>query len=303
MKERSAESSKKLVFVANDVDKGRELKEILYDEMKLSSRLVRKAKRNKNILVNGNKITFHAKLRVGDVVEVIMEEAPNQFEAENIPIDIAYQDMDLMIVNKPSGIVVHPTKGHQAGTLANALVHLMEQTGEEFRIRFVNRLDRDTSGLIIVAKNQYTQQELSKQMQDNLVEKNYLAVVKGVMQKDKGTIDAPIGLENPEDIERKVYGDGQPSVTHYEVVQRLKGATLVRVKLETGRTHQIRVHMKHIGYPLIGDILYGYVNEELIGRQALHAESLEFNQTRTGERITVKSNMPKDMEELISKLI
>lgn len=302
MEERSVQSSKKLVFVVDEIHQGRELKEILYNEMKLSSRLVRKVKKNKNILVNGHKITFHAKLRRGDVVEVIMEEAPNQFESENIPLEIAYEDMDLLIVNKPPGIVVHPTKGHPTGTLANALVYLMDQAGEEFKIRFVNRLDRDTSGLIMIAKNPYTQQVLSKQMQDNLVEKYYLAVVKGVILEEKGTIDVPIGLQNPDDIERKVFEDGQPSITHYEVVQRLNDATLVRVRLETGRTHQIRVHMKYIGYPLIGDTLYGYANEELIGRQALHAETLEFNQIRTGERVVVNAHMPKDMKELIAKL-
>jgi len=295
-------SSKKLTFTIDVPHQGMELKEILYDEMKLSSRLVRKLKRKKNILVNGNKIPFHAKMRRGDIIEVIMEEEPNQFEPENIPIDIVYQDMDLLIINKDPGIVVHPTKGHPIGTLANALVYHMQQVGEEFKIRFVNRLDRDTSGLIIIAKNPYTQQELSKQMQEDRVEKIYLAVLKGVIQEEEGTIDAPIGRPDPEDILRKVYDEGQPSVTHYEVIQRLKDATVVRVKLETGRTHQIRVHMSYIGYPLIGDTLYGYVDEALIGRQALHAETLVLNQPRTKERIEVRAAIPKDMQDLISRL-
>jgi 23S rRNA pseudouridine1911/1915/1917 synthase len=264
--------------------------------------LIRRVKRNKNILVNGNRIPFHARLRRGDVVEIIMEEEPNQFEPENIPLDIVYEDMDLMLVNKEPGIVVHPTKGHPTGTLANALVNYMAEKKIQFKIRFVNRLDRDTSGLIIIAKNPYVQQELSKQMQENTVEKIYVAVVKGVMEEDRGTIDAPIGRPDPDDILRKVYEGGQASVTHFEVIKRLRDASVVRVRLETGRTHQIRVHMKHIGYPLIGDTLYGYVDEELITRQALHAETLIFNQPRTKKRIEVKASLPRDMEELISKL-
>lgn len=292
----------KLTFIINDTSQGMELKEILYNEMKLSSRLVRKLKRSKNILVNGNKIPFHAKMRKGDKIEVIMEEAPNQFKPQCIPLDIVYEDMDLLVLNKKPGIVVHPTKGHPMGTLANGVVYHMEQTGEAFKIRFVNRLDKDTSGLIIIAKNPFTQQELSKQMQENRVEKKYLAVVKGIIQEEKGTIDAPIGRLEESDILRRVHEGGQPSVTHYEVVQRIKDATVVRLKLETGRTHQIRVHMSYIGYPLIGDTLYGYVDESLIGRQALHAENLAFDQPRTRERIEIRASIPVDIQELISKL-
>ncbi len=295
-------NSNQLTFTIDEFNKGLELKEILYGKMKLSSRLVRKLKRNKNILVNGNKIPFHAKMRVGDIVQVIMEEEPNQFEPENIPIEIVYEDMDILIINKNPGIVVHPTKGHPTGTLANALVYYMQEKKEQFKIRFVNRLDRDTSGLVMVAKNPFAQQELSKQMQEDKVEKLYLSVVKGVIREDEGIINAPTGRIDPDDILRKVHDGGQTSITHFEVIQRLMDATLIRLKLETGRTHQIRVHMEHIGYPLIGDTLYGYVNEELIGRQALHAEMLEFNQPRTNERIKVKADIPKDIKELVAKL-
>ncbi|KXG73585.1 RluA family pseudouridine synthase [Thermotalea metallivorans] len=292
----------RLEFVVDDRYEGKELKEILYGEMRLSSRLVRRLKRNQGILVNGNRITFHARLRKGDKVEVVMADEANQFEPENIPIAVVYEDIDLLIVNKQPGLVVHPTKGHPTGTMANALVYRMKYTGENFKIRFVNRLDRDTSGLVVIAKNPYAQQELSKQMQKNQVEKIYLAVAKGTMEEDHGTIDAPIGRPDPEDIMRKVYEGGQPSVTHYEVVRRLKDATVVRIKLETGRTHQIRVHMAHIGHPLIGDELYGYTDKELIGRQALHAGQLIFNQPRTKERIEVRAPIPQDIKTLIQKL-
>ncbi len=292
----------RLVFVIDKDHEGMELKEILYDQMKLSSRLVRKLKRTKNILVNGNKIAFHARLRNGDRVEVIMEEESNQFEPQDIPIDVVYEDMDLLILNKQPGLVVHPTKGHPIGTLANALVHYMQRQQEVFKIRFVNRLDRDTSGLIIIAKNPYIQQELSKQMIDNQVEKRYLAVVKGCLEGEEGTVDAPIGRPDPEDIVRKVFDGGQPSVTHYRVVERLKDATVVSLLLETGRTHQIRVHMSYIGHPILGDELYGGKADTLIARQALHAETLRFAHPRTGEQMEVKASIPRDILDLIAKL-
>ncbi len=292
----------RLVFEIDREHEGMELKEILYDQMRLSSRLVRKLKRTKNILVNGNKIAFHARLRKGDRVEVIMEEESNQFEPQNIPIDVVYEDMDLLILNKQPGLVVHPTKGHPIGTLANAIVYYMQERGESFKIRFVNRLDRDTSGLIIIAKNPYIQQELSKQMIDNQVEKRYLAVIKGCLETEKGTVDAPIGRPYPEDITRKVYAGGQPSITHYEAVERLKDATVVRLLLETGRTHQIRVHMSYIGHPILGDELYGGKADTLIERQALHAEILRFLHPRTGEPMEVKASIPPDILELITKL-
>jgi 23S rRNA pseudouridine1911/1915/1917 synthase len=171
--------SNRLAFYVTEEHQGLTLKEILYDAMGLSSRLVRRLKRKKNILVNGYPIAFHAEVRRGDCVEVIMEEETNQFEAEDIPIEIVYEDVDLLIINKAPGIVVHPTKGHPTGTMANAIVHYMKSKGENFKIRFVNRLDRDTSGLVIVAKNPFAQQELSKQMQKNLVQKTIFSYCKG----------------------------------------------------------------------------------------------------------------------------
>jgi 23S rRNA pseudouridine1911/1915/1917 synthase len=296
------EETNKLKFLVDDEHAGTPLKEILYDVMKLSSRLVRRAKRKKGILVNGHKIPLHSRLRRNDLVEVIMEDEPNQFEPDDINIEIVYEDVDLIIINKQPGLVVHPTKGHPRGTLANALVHHMNKSGNTFKIRFVNRLDRDTSGLIIVAKNSFGQQELSKQMQENKVDKYYLTVVEGQVSEDKGTIFAPIGREYEDSIKRVVIEGGQDCITHFKVKERMKKATVLEIKLETGRTHQIRVHMEYMGHALVGDELYGKISE-LIGRQALHAKRLAFNQPRTGERIVVDSTIPKDMENLINILL
>jgi 23S rRNA pseudouridine1911/1915/1917 synthase len=198
--------------------------------------------------------------------------------------------------------VVHPTKGHPDNTIANGLVNYINKTRQSFKIRFINRLDRDTSGLLMIAKNPFAQQELSNQMIKNVVEKKYLAVVYGIIEKDYGIIDEPIGRTEKDSIHRKVIESGQRSITHYEVVERYKNASLVRLTLETGRTHQIRVHMKHIGHPLIGDELYGYVDNELIDRQALHSETLKFYQPRTGEEKFVKAEIPEDIKNLITKL-
>lgn len=291
-----------LLYKIEKEDSGIELKEVLYNKINLSGRLLRKVKRQKNIFVNDNNLSLNSKLRTGDIVKVIMAKETNQFKPQPIPITIAYEDMDLLIINKQPNIVVHPTKGHIDKTIANGIANHLVETNENYKIRFINRLDMDTSGLLMVAKNPFTQQIMSKQMDEDKIEKKYLTVVKGVVEKDFGTIDAPIGREDDDPVHRKVIEGGQRSITHFEVLKRMKDATLLRIKLETGRTHQIRVHMKYQGHPLIGDSLYGYIDERLICRQALHAESLKFYQPRTGEEIFVNTKIPEDMRALINRL-
>lgn len=291
-----------LIYEVKEEEAGIKLREVLYDRMRLSGRLTRKLKRNKSIFVNNHRISLGSNLRRGDVVRVVMAEEVNKFEPQDIPISLVYEDMDIIIINKQPNIVVHPTKGHADNTIANGLANYIQRTGQSFKIRFINRLDRDTSGLLMIAKNPFAQQELSNQMQRNLVEKKYVAVVEGKLERDRGTIDEPIGLTESDPIHRMVIEDGQRSITHYELVEGYGDASLVRLTLETGRTHQIRVHMKHIGHSLIGDELYGKVNKDLINRQALHAETLKFLQPRTGEEIFVRAELPEDMENLISKL-
>lgn len=278
------------------------LKEILLDKLGFSVRSISKMKRERTVNVNGEyrKPTLDAKK--GDLIEVEINEDMANFEPQNLNMGILYDDFDIIMVDKPPYMVVHPTKSHFDGTVANGVTDFIIKKGEKVKVRFVNRLDMNTSGLVIVAKNAYAHHVLSTDMSENLVEKKYIAVVKGVMKEDEGTIDAPIYRPTDDSIKRVVDERGQRSITHYKVVERLDDATVVELKLETGRTHQIRVHLAYLGYGIIGDELYGYVDENLIKRQALHAYSLKFKQPRTREDLEFKAEIPDDMKELIKKL-
>lgn len=283
-------------------DENLTLKEVLLDKLSFSVRALSKMKRYKTVKVNNKYMKPSDKVNKGDLIEVEIIEDMAEFKAEDLKLPIIYDDFDIIMVNKPPFMVVHPTKSHYENTIANGVTHYVMQQGEKVKIRFVNRLDMNTSGLVIVAKNPYAQFVLSSDMKDDKVEKMYIAVVKGLVKEDKGTINEPIYRPTDDSVKRIVHKDGQPSVTHYEVIERLNDATVLKLKLETGRTHQIRVHLNHIGHGIIGDELYGYVDEELINRQALHAYSLKFKQPRTREDLEFKAPLPKDMEELIEKL-
>lgn len=281
-------------------DEGLMIKDILKRRMGFSTRLIRKLKLEGGVSLNRVESKLNVTVRVGDVIKVEFPQEESRFEPQDIPLDIVYEDEDLMIINKSPGIVVHPTKGHPVGTIANALMYLMQKRGEVFKIRFVNRLDMDTSGLLIVAKNAFAQEQLQKQMKENLIVKKYLAVVDGVMDSEKGTIDLPIGIVDENAVGRAVTPDGYPSVTHYKVRKYLKnGKTLVELTLETGRTHQIRVHMSYIGHPVTGDSLYGTAQPELIGRQALHSYYLGFRHPVTDEWIEIRGELPDDIKNLM----
>lgn len=278
------------------------LKEVLLDKLNFSVRSLSKMKRYKTVKVNNTYIRPADKINKGDLIEVRIDEDMADFKPQDLKLSILYDDFDIIMVNKPPFMVVHPTKSHYENTIANGVTHYIMEKDEKVKVRFVNRLDMNTSGLVIVAKNPYAQFVLSSDMKDNKVEKIYIAVVKGVVESDFGTINEPIYRPTDDSIKRIVHEDGQPSVTHFEVVERLKDATVLKLKLETGRTHQIRVHLNHIGHGIIGDELYGYVDENLIKRQALHAYNLKFKQPRTRENLEFNAPLPKDMEELIEKL-
>ncbi|WP_333783268.1 RluA family pseudouridine synthase [Metaclostridioides mangenotii] len=278
------------------------LKDVLLDKLNFSVRSLSRMKREKSILVNGEFEKLNTKLKSGDLIEVKINEDKANFEPQDLKLNILFDDFDIIMVDKPPFMVVHPTKSHVDNTIANGVTHFIDEKDENVKIRFVNRLDMNTSGLVIVAKNAYAHHVLSNDMKYDKVEKKYITIVKGVVKDDKGVIDVPIYRSNDDTIKRLVDDRGQHAVTHYKVLERLKDATVLEVELFTGRTHQIRVHMEYIGHGIIGDELYGYVDESLITRQALHAYSLKFEQPRTREVLEFESNIPKDMKDLIDKL-
>ncbi|MCQ2968856.1 MAG: RluA family pseudouridine synthase [Clostridium sp.] len=284
---------------------GRKIREFLKEKMGLSSRLIKGASIDKRILVNNNPVKMNYVLKESDdiVINLAKKESQN-ITPEKIDLDIVYEDKDIIVINKAPNMVVHPTKRYQSGTLANGLLYYFKESNQDCIVRLVSRLDMDTSGLIIVAKNQYAHSELSNQMQNNNVEKRYLALVHGHFKDKEGTIDLPIYRPEIEGVMARVIDErGQRSITHYKVIESYKDAELVECLLETGRTHQIRVHMKAMGHPIYGDVLYGETDDsDLISRQALHAYKLKFQSPRTKEELSLTANIPEDIKKLIARL-
>jgi len=293
-------------------DEGILLRTILHNRLGLSRKLVSRMKlTEQGITVNGQRAYTSIHVRAGDVVEVRMErEQSDDILPQEMELDILFEDDDLLILNKPAGMIVHPTHGHYTNTLANGVVHYWRERGESFRFRPIHRLDQETSGVLAVAKNAYVHQQISEQMIARDIDKSYLALVCGEMKQEQGTIDGPINRDPDMPHVRIVTPDGYPAVTHYAVERRLNGATLVRIALETGRTHQIRVHMKHIGHPLLGDKMYGTAVSTLLSerlrsvldRQALHAAMLSFVHPGTRERVQFAAPLPFDMQQAIEHL-
>ena len=258
---------------------------------------------------NGAAVKKNYKTAAGDVFEVeLPEPEAADLLPQDIPLDVAYEDDDLIVVNKPRGLVVHPAPGHPDGTLVNALLwHCGESlsgVGGERRPGIVHRIDKDTSGLIIAAKNDFAHLALSAQLSDHTLSRTYEAVVHGAFRDDCGTVDAPIG-RHPTDRKRMAVTqkNSREAVTHWEVLARYAGFAHIRCRLETGRTHQIRVHMAHIGHPLLGDLVYGHKKPEKgLEGQCLHARSLRFVHPRTGDPVEVTSELPEYFKEVLAKL-
>ncbi len=259
--------------------------------------------------VNGHTRKGNYRLKAGDTVSLqVPPVTPLEICPEAVPLDIRFEDQDILVVNKPSGMVVHPGPGNHTGTLVHALLaHCkgeLSGIGGVARPGIVHRIDKDTSGLLMVAKNDFAHQSLAEQLKEHKIERMYTAFVHGVIPHDHGTVDAPIGRDIKNRQRMAVtWQNSKPAVTHFSVRERFREATLVECRLETGRTHQIRVHMKHIGYPLIGDPVYGHKkNPYTIEGQALHAQVLGFTHPRTCERIVLEAEWPEDMEKLYQTL-
>lgn len=253
-----------------------------------------------SILINGVWCYMRTPLHSGDILTVHIREtesSPNIPPVE-LPLDIVYEDEDIIVVNKPAGMPVHPSLNNYRNSLANALMYYYQQQGKPFIFRCTNRLDRDTSGLTVIAKHMVSSSILSSMTARHEIEREYLAVVQGSVVPSSGTIDAPIGRTGRSLIERKIdFEHGERAVTHYHVVKEENGHSLVSLILETGRTHQIRVHMKYIGFPLVGDYLYN-PDMEYIQRQALHSCRLSFRHPITGKHMEFTADLPEDMDRI-----
>jgi 23S rRNA pseudouridine1911/1915/1917 synthase len=258
------------------------------------------------VLVNGKPVKSNYKCSINDVVEV---EIPDPEELDVIPeemdLDIYFEDSDVLVVNKPKGMVVHPAPGHLTGTLVNGLMaHCRDLSGINGVLRpgIVHRIDKDTSGLLMVAKNDLAHESLVNQLVAKSVTRKYKAIVHGVIPHDHGTIDAPLGRDQKDRQSMAIVDNGKHAVTHFNVLERFKDFSLVECQLETGRTHQIRVHMKYIGFPLAGDPKYGPRKTMDIGGQALHAGILGFEHPRTGQYLEFETPLPAYFEELLEDL-
>lgn len=335
-----------------------QIKDFLRQRFNFSSRLITKIKKNHGVFLDGKSIAGWIVPKPGSVITVQIPEERSNFEPADIPIDVIYEDEDLLIINKQPGVIVHPTASHPNNTIANGITKYCMDTEQVFKLRFVNRLDRDTSGLLVLGKNSHCQDKISKQMKAGDVEKRYIALVHGIIEEDNGTIDLPIGRPDDIGIKRKVMKDGSPCITHYKVLERYypdnskpsnpedrksldeglqkayeksqaeflerhpenrelynylaqndepnetvhkPGFTLVELALETGRTHQIRVHLSFIGYPIAGDTLYGTASD-IIDRQALHAKYLKLKQPVTDKELNLTAPTPLDIQKAIEKI-
>ena len=261
-----------------------------------------------NILVNGKNAKVSYKIQENDKISVEIPE-PKQIElkAQDIPIEIIYEDSDIIVVNKPKGMVVHPANGNPDGTLVNAIMAICKDSlsgiGGEIRPGIVHRLDKDTSGLLIVAKNDKAHVNMSEQIKNHEVKKTYIALVRGVVKENEATIDMPIGRSISDRKKMAVNKNGKDAITHIKVLKRFDKYTLLQVNIETGRTHQIRVHLSHIGYPIVGDYTYSNGKNEfdVIG-QCLHAQKLEFKHPITQKDMCLEAELPQYFKDILDKL-
>ncbi len=296
-------------FIVKDDEVGKRIDSYLSNKDNEISRVaVQRLIKNDKILVNGKSTKASYKVQKNDSIKV-EEEKPKEIslKPQDIPVEIIYEDKDIIVVNKPKGMVVHPANGNPDGTLVNSLMSICKDSlsgiGGEIRPGIVHRLDKDTSGVIVVAKNDKAHINLSEQIKNHEMEKTYIALVKGVVKANEATIDMPIGRSTKDRKKMAVTKTGKNAITHFKVIKRFHNYTLLEVKIETGRTHQIRVHLSQIGYPIVGDTTYSNgKNEWEIKGQCLHAKSLKFKHPITGKEMFLEAKMPEYFEEVINEL-
>lgn len=294
-------------IVVNIEQKGKRIDSFLADEKEISRENAKRLIEYENVKVNGKKTKPSYKIQENDIITVIPEEIREvELKAQDIPLEILYEDNDILVVNKPKGMVVHPANGNPDGTLVNAVMALCKDSlsgiGGELRPGIVHRLDKDTSGAIIIAKNDKAHIKLSEMLKNHEIEKTYIALVRGIVKENEATIDMPISRSQTDRKKMAVNREGKNAVTHIKVLERFyrNNVTLLEVKIETGRTHQIRVHLSKIGFPIIGDVVYSNgKNEWNISGQCLHAKSLKFKHPITNKEIYVEAKIPEYLQNVL----
>lgn len=282
---------------------GRTVQQVLTGSMGVSRRMIQRLTRAKGLQLNRRPAWLAAKVRAGDVVSARLQEGPSgALEPVEMELRVVHEDADLLVVDKPPGLLVHPTSPDQRHTLAHGVAWHLRRRGVHAAVHPVHRIDRDTSGLVLFARTAHAHHRLDLQLRGGELRREYLALVDGVMAEERGVIDAPIGRDPRNPVMRVVRQDGEPAVTRWEVAERSPSATLVRLELETGRTHQVRVHLLHAGHPVLGDRQYGRRRLELVPRQALHAWRLAFTHPSTGAPVELTADLPADMRAALAAL-
>lgn len=296
------EKSEFLEFTLSKEDEGRSLENILRSKYGFSRGMIRKLKRWQGVSLNGKTVRLKDSGRENDRVRVVLREREESWIIpEKMPLKVLYEDEDVLVVDKEPGMLVHPVSREKSGTVANAVLYRWAQQGMSARFRPVFRLDRDTSGLLMIAKNSFAHYRMVEQMKAKIMRRRYLAVAQGKINENEGVIDFPIAPDPGGGGKRTVSPGGKRAVTRFWVLKRFASATFLRLELETGRTHQIRAHLAYLGFPLMGDSLYGG-ETGFIARQALHSAELKFLSPRNGREVLTSSPLPGDMVELLSVL-
>ncbi|TCT22400.1 23S rRNA pseudouridine1911/1915/1917 synthase [Melghiribacillus thermohalophilus] len=282
-------------------DAGMLVRDYLRTVRAFSRRVLKAVKDEGRILQNGHDVTVRSILREGDILEVHLpkETKGKKMEPRYMPLEIVYEDSAVLVVNKPAGIPTIPSRRHSEKSLAQGILHYYREKGLSYTVHVVTRLDRDTSGLLLVAKHRFSHSLLARAQKEKEIKRRYKALIEGHLDMKSGTINAPIGRKEISMIEREVRHDGRPAVTHYEVIREFTDFSLVNIRLETGRTHQIRVHFSYIGHPLLGDDLYGG-NKKYLGRQALHCDHLSFTHPESYQEMEFSAPLADDLKRVMN---